>query len=122
MLVDGSSVYHFHQFFRIGYALYDCLQRRLIAFGFDGGDVVAQTESTSLQGGVEFVAVVGHVIVEIHDAPVQLTHILHNRLRNETALDEILQQTLSYPLRILDIALATRKLLDEVWIYELQFH
>ncbi len=106
MLVDCSSVYHFHQFLRIGYAIYDCLQHGLITSGFDSGDVVAQAESTSLKCGIEFVAVVGHVFVEVHDASVQLAHVLDYRLGHETASDEILQEAFGYPLRILDIALA----------------
>ena len=32
MLVDGTSVHHFHQFVRIGRAVYDCMKHLLIAF------------------------------------------------------------------------------------------
>lgn len=46
------------------------------------------------------------VFVEVHDASVQLAHVLDYRLGHETASDEILQEALGYPLRILDIALA----------------
>ncbi len=37
-------------------------------------------------------------------------------------LDKVFQQAFRYPLRILDIALTTGQLLDEVWIDKLEFH
>ena len=122
MLVDGTSVHHFHQFVRIGRAAYDCMKHLLIAFALYCGDVIAQTESASLHSGVQFVAVIGHVLVKIHDAAVEFAHVLHNRLRHETPLDEIFQQTFRYPLGILYITLASRQLLYEIWIHKLEFH
>ena len=82
--------------------------------------IVAQPESAPLEGGIKLVGVVGPVIVEVHDAAVQLAHVLDNRLRNETAFNQALEKTFRDPLGILDIALPAWKLLDEVirkWIY-----
>ena len=75
-----------------------------------------------MQGCIKFVGIVGDVLLEIEYAAVELTHVLDYRLRHKTASYEVLKQTLGYPLRILDITLATGELLDEVRVYKLEFH
>src|SRR5574344_197021 len=100
----------------------DGLQHRLIAFAHGGGDIVAQSEPAPLQGGIELVAVVGHVLIQVHDSSVKLAHVLNNWFGHETSFDKILQDAFRYPLRILDIALAARQLLDEIRIYQFELH
>lgn len=100
----------------------DGLQYRLVAFALGGGDIVAQSEPAPLQGGIELVAIVGHVLIQVHDTPVELAHVLGNRFGHETPFDQILQDAFRYPLRVLDIALLDRQLLDEIRIYQFEIH
>lgn len=100
----------------------DGLQHRLVAFARGGGDIVAQSEPATLQGGIELVAVVGHVLIQVHDSSVKLAHVLNNWFGHETSFDKILQDAFRYPLRVLDIALAARQLLDEIRIYQFELH
>ncbi len=90
MLVDRPSVYHFHQLVRTGSTSDDCHQHLLIAPGLYCVDVVAQTESASLHRSIKFVAIVCHILVEIHDATVELAHVLNNRFWHEAPFDKIL--------------------------------
>ena len=94
----------------------DGFQHGLVAFAPGGGHIITQPKPTPLQGGVKLVAVVGHVLIKIHNTTVELAHILHDGTGYETSFDKILQDTFRYPLGILDIALAAGQLLDEIRI------
>lgn len=48
-----------------------------------------------------------------------VTHILDYGLRDEAALDDILEKAFGYPLGILDIAFAPWRLLYEIGVHEL---
>lgn len=123
MLVDCFVMDVLDQLAWIGLAVDNGCDARLVAPALDLRDIVAQVECAALQGVIQLVGVVASVFIEVEDAAVVLAHVLHNRLGHETTLDEIFQQTLRYPLRVLDIALATGQLLDEKnWIYQLERH
>ena len=99
---------------------------RLHSFFSVRWNFAASASSTDLNcistGRVKLVFVVNRVIVQIEYPAVELTYVLHYGRGNETCLDKILQHTLHYPLGVFDIALASRKLFDEIRVDKLEVH
>ena len=110
------------QFLGVCLPSYYRFQHGLEAFIRSGRNIVAQPEAASLHGSVKFVAVVSHVLIQIHDASVQFAHVLYVGFRHETSLDKFLQDTFCYSLGILDVTLASWQLLDEIGIYKFELH
>ena len=87
MFVGCSSMNHLYQHFRVAFPIDYCLKHFLIAFAVCPGHIVAQSESAPLKGSVQFVGVVVDIFIEIHDAAVELTHILNYGAGHKTAFD-----------------------------------
>ena len=76
-----------------------------------------------MQGSIKFIGIVSNVLLKVENSAIEPCACPERlALAQSSPFDEILQQALRYPLRILDIALATGQLFDEVRIHQFEFH
>lgn len=122
MFVDSPAMNQQDKFIGIGLPLRNRADDALVALAAGIGYVVAKAEPATLHGRVKLVLVIGQILVEIEDATVQLTHVLNDRIGHKTLPDKSFQLALGYPLGILGIALASRKLLDEMRVGKPKCH
>ena len=65
------------------------LRKAYIELAFTSGIryVVAKSEAATMQGGIQLIAVISHILVEIHHAAVKFPHVLDNWSWHVTTLD-----------------------------------
>ncbi len=107
VFVDDASVNTFDKFIGVCNTGGDGLHCLSVTLSCNLGDIVAQAETTTLQGCIKFIGIVSEILLKVKDTAVELTHVLDYWLRYKAPFNEILKQTLRYPLCIPDIALAS---------------
>lgn len=91
-----------------------------VTLTLDVGHVIAQADIATLEYAVHLGNLTDNLRIEVKDSAVVLAKLLDNLWRNKTSPNQFLHCAFCYPLCILDIALMTWKLLDEIRIYQTQ--